>query len=912
MSMMMSKVSALLTTVTDFYKDINPATLSGAIDIVCVRRADGSYASSPFHVRFGKLQLLRPHEKVVEIRVNDVVIPDLHMKVGEAGEAFFVVEAKGPIPEGLSTSPISQPITGASDIEPLDLDQEKEAAAFGFIATNEDTTSGKPATNMTLQDEFSKIASDDKLALVSMERTVNLSSGLPSSLLSESLRQESAKLKPNTFTFEDSHLQNDLKLATSTLIAPLGSKSNLGDKEILHPFSDTEADHQQSSPIPISNRTPHSDTEFEYRERSIPSNSSSPRNMHSIMSHQHTSPDQVVRAPELAGSSGDLLRWQWGWGKMPERGAANVNTSPLLDRSPSPNEFEGMSDLDGDGDGDPIQLSLIGYKSNLTYSEFRSKQVRWEQFYRNPKAILESPSLVARFHDQYLPWAAAVPFIVSSLVFGKQLPHSVLNEMITSAPGVTRGVPNLAATDVGKGPTRSSWRSWWSRSTTSPAIPVTSVSSQNSGALTKETSSYPAIPLTSSVSSNGTPLEIRSQLDSKLPHDKQILLSTSPSNSHSVHKHYFKTLRLTSDQLKALNLNPGANQVSFTVRTSSQGGAQCHARIFLWESDTQIVISDIDGTITKSDALGHFFTMLGRDWTHSGVASLYTGIQKNGYQMLYLTSRAIGQAQYTRNYLNKVEQGTFQLPDGPVFLSPDRLVAAFTREIIQRRPEEFKVACLRDVQALFEPDTFSPFYAGFGNRATDAFSYRAVGVPVPRIFTINPTGEVRRELLEGFRATYVALGDLVDQIFPPCCQSRIQSEFNDWRFWRRSFPNVELPPDAQDDDTEESEDDVEDEMEEGDEGKETSDLVEESGITNRTMTDIKTAPITMTRKPINGIDQTRKPGDSPKSLSADLSNKIALLGTEETKGYDAGDEEESEDVHDRLSTVVEFAAHPYL
>jgi len=37
------------------------------------------------------------------------------------------------------------------------------------------------------------------------------------------------------------------------------------------------------------------------------------------------------------------------------------------------------------------------------------------------------------------------------------------------------------------------------------------------------------------------------------------------------------------------------------------------------------------------------FTMIGKDWTHSGVAKLYTDITKNGYQILYLTSRAIGQ-----------------------------------------------------------------------------------------------------------------------------------------------------------------------------------------------------------------------------------------------------------------------------
>lgn len=70
---------------------INTSTLSGAIDVVVVEQPDGSLKSTPFHVRFGKLQLLKPREKLVSIRVNDVLV-DLSMKLGYSGEAFFVTE----------------------------------------------------------------------------------------------------------------------------------------------------------------------------------------------------------------------------------------------------------------------------------------------------------------------------------------------------------------------------------------------------------------------------------------------------------------------------------------------------------------------------------------------------------------------------------------------------------------------------------------------------------------------------------------------------------------------------------------------------------------------------------------------------------------------------------------------------
>lgn len=55
----------VLVTVKELYKGINQATLSGCIDVVVVRQQDGSYQCSPFHVRFGKLGVLRSKEKVV-------------------------------------------------------------------------------------------------------------------------------------------------------------------------------------------------------------------------------------------------------------------------------------------------------------------------------------------------------------------------------------------------------------------------------------------------------------------------------------------------------------------------------------------------------------------------------------------------------------------------------------------------------------------------------------------------------------------------------------------------------------------------------------------------------------------------------------------------------------------------------
>ena len=87
----MNYVGKLARGFKEFYNEINPATLTGAIDVVVVEQEDGSFRSSPFHVRFGKLGVIRSRERIVDIEINGQQC-DLHMKLGEAGEAYFVEE----------------------------------------------------------------------------------------------------------------------------------------------------------------------------------------------------------------------------------------------------------------------------------------------------------------------------------------------------------------------------------------------------------------------------------------------------------------------------------------------------------------------------------------------------------------------------------------------------------------------------------------------------------------------------------------------------------------------------------------------------------------------------------------------------------------------------------------------------
>ncbi|KAK4049622.1 lipin Ned1 [Microbotryomycetes sp. JL221] len=424
-----------------------------------------------------------------------------------------------------------------------------------------------------------------------------------------------------------------------------------------------------------------------------------------------------------------------------------------------------------------FELSLCGggdigedkKRDDLVFAEH---QVTFSQFMEHAD-VCDHHDLVVKYGDRFLTWDNAPPLLASLSVYRKSLvEHPEHHKHFSSSEDETKR-------------TSRGWRSWWSSRGTAAQSVATDNQSQSSAPLshtTPPTSSPPSPP------DSPRSMPLPDKADSSPPASPPFVAQDAKGNN----KHYAKTLRLTSDQLKSLNLKKGMNTITFSVRSSYSGYATCASRVFLWESDHSVVISDIDGTITKSDALGHVFTMIGRDWTHLGVAKLYTDIARNGYKMMYLTSRAIGQADTTREYLKGISQNGYKLPEGPVIMSPDRLMTSLHREVIMRKPEVFKMACLRDIQRLFHER--SPFYAGFGNRITDALSYRSVDVPSSRIFTIDSNGEVKMELLElaGYKSSYIHMTDLVDQMFPPI-NRKAAPEFTDFNFWKAPLPQFDLP-----------------------------------------------------------------------------------------------------------------------
>lgn len=639
----MNYVRSVTSTVSKGWNSINPATLSGAVDTIVVERADGSLACSPFHVRFGKYQILRPSDKKVEFRVNGE-LQDYSMKLGEGGEAFFVFGTSANIPAEMQTSPLASPaaspeqkplespnVPGFDDPEPFDLDGSSRAKRRG-----------------------------------------RMSMSIP---LSDGLYRDTDFGRPKSGDWSGLQVQ---RANTDEILSSARSGSTLVEDE-------------NSGPLTIS------------KEDAIAWNRTA----------RSASPPPVSQAEALARA---------------------IKLSKKLFTSNIPNKVTESGDL---------ELDMAGYKSS------DEEALRAE--------------VVAR---KILSDELAGDYDIGAMIGADE--HG--NLWIYSSEEAKQA-----------------------------AMQKSTLSVLNEAALRSSDAVSDPGYQSDSGQSEDTAVDY-----SHLCRDSDSALGTSAPQSPEAHKNetrnYAKTLRLSSDQLKALDLKPGANSMSFTVNRS-----KCEAQMFYWKHDVPIVISDIDGTITKSDALGHVLTYIGRDWTHQGVAKLYTDIINNGYNIFYLTSRSVGQADMTRAYLNGVVQENFRLPKGPVIMSPDRTIAALRREIYLRKPEVFKMACLRDIMQLFDkPVHMTPFYAGFGNRFTDALSYRSVNIPSTRIFTINSNAEVSLDVLSlnSYKTGYASMREIVDHFFPPVglLVPAGGEAYTDFNYWRDKPLDIEDFTDSEDDD----------------------------------------------------------------------------------------------------------------
>lgn len=171
-------------------------------------------------------------------------------------------------------------------------------------------------------------------------------------------------------------------------------------------------------------------------------------------------------------------------------------------------------------------------------------------------------------------------------------------------------------------------------------------------------------------------------------------------------------------------LKYGRNEISFTVSSLLQGPKTVNTLIFLYKHTDKLILSDIDGTITISDAIGQAFAYIGADWSQPGVAKLFDQMAAHGLYFLYLSSRPVSQAAVTRSLIERINQNGIRLPDGPCITSNDSLLGSLTREIVIRCPETFKIPIIGTLIDLW-PKNENPIVLALGNKQNDVRSYAA-------------------------------------------------------------------------------------------------------------------------------------------------------------------------------------------
>ncbi|XP_022223954.2 phosphatidate phosphatase LPIN2 isoform X4 [Drosophila obscura] len=953
----MNSLARVFSNFRDFYNDINGATLTGAIDVIVVEQKDGEFQCSPFHVRFGKLGVLRSREKVVDIEINGAPV-DIQMKLGDAGEAFFVEECleddDDELPANLATSPIPlsfmnlrehgndtmEDISGVTADKnaseelqiPLPLprrnsidfskEEPKEAAADGKHFENQasdytmrrhtDNTLErrnlsekiKEYTTQKIRQEWAeheelfqeksekRPAEAEPEAVKEVEKEqpqpdVTVSSVAPSEVAKDpkdaakdvsksktkkrrkkTQMKKNAQRKNSSSSSVGSAAGGDINTTTTTTagvatvanidegdapassIAANNSANSSSNDELPSAPLLTAHTGDDSAKIELLHTTPipalkqHLDLDIHFfSDTEITSPSGGGANRPSSPIQSDSELETTMRARDQRQCGDETNATNWNWGELPDQAkteaiseadAQQVDRHSMLSsmfsfmkkanrlRKEVGNEAGDiyLSDLDGSMDPEMAALYFPSAKlkesSPATALEEDRESGNGTSLPHSPSSLEEGQkSLDSDFDEskqqrdkKYLDFVAMSMTGMpehggppSEEEFDRHLvsyPDDAIEQLMSqTVEGDKPEIPEA----VQAGPAGQTKRYWWSWRRSQEAAPnrvshgmglgkdekdgeqAAAVATQTSRPLSPTDISEPTPSKSDSLAENA---ENTSALVDNLEE-----LSMASNKSDEPKERYKKSLRLSSEAIKKLNLKEGTNEIEFSVTTAYQGTSRCKCYLYRWKHNDKVVISDIDGTITRSDVLGHILPMVGKDWAQLGVAQLFSKIEQNGYKLLYLSARAIGQSRLTREYLRSIRQGNVKLPDGPLLLNPTSLISAFHREVIEKKPEQFKIACLSDIRDLF-PDK-EPFYAGYGNRINDVWAYRAVGIPIMRIFTINTKGELKHELTQTFQSSYCSMTYIVDQLFPPVKLDEANTEFSNFNYWRDPIPDLVIP-----------------------------------------------------------------------------------------------------------------------
>ena len=397
-------------------------------------------------------------------------------------------------------------------------------------------------------------------------------------------------------------------------------------------------------------------------------------------------------------------------------------------------------------------------KNNKNFNmqgEFIKKVVSQDQFFKDPWKIINNPNLAIKYHNQIFTSKVIIPMMFSQLVYGQPLPEEIVNKLTEGQDG------------------HLFWKTKHKDAYRIDLEQLSQISTENDSSENKNLN----------YNSDGG---IVADKFNTLNDNNNLSDTSSTSVDKNIKKKFRmkKSSKLPSHIIEKFDLKEGMNEIQYIV-----DGFTINSNIYLWNYSDKIVISDFDGTVTRSDVIGQIGVYFGLDWTHKYIAKLYSHIVNNGYKMLYVTARTMYMQTSTKNSLNNIKQDGFSMPIGPMMMNESGYVDAIKTEIIDKVPQEFKIECLLNLLKLF-PNDVEPFYAGFGNKPSDKLAYEKIGIDPGKIYIINEKGEVSKNFKTKCKTNFLLMDEQIDELFPFVYDKGYNSVFYSDNIINNYSPNI--------------------------------------------------------------------------------------------------------------------------
>lgn len=696
--------------------DLNQSILSGAMDIIVIKQEDGSIKSTPFHVRFGTLKIVKSKEKLISIKINGEDV-SLKMKLSSSGDAYFIADNNEKV--------------------------IKNKDCINSLKKNSETNIKNIPEDTKLNNNISYIYKKNNKNIIEnyinnkeyINNTIKNKKAYLNNIILDESYESINKIRSNSSPVPHRHT-NLSKYYNFIDYAYLFEKDTIDkffDKKELFLSNNKVNKFYYINNSRSSSKSPNKKIKKKHivknfinkikeKKNKIIDNYNS-KNFEEQIKYINNDeiPEEIVKNNNTSNYNFNLNLFSKNLGLRQQESITNIvnnyNIKHSEEEKKLKNKFNQISinktnssinidsdinyslDIKNTNNSDStiitankkklldtynISINTIDHKNydinnqikiyddihhnykvqlslsldkileNKIYCEdiFNSGIITEEEFIKNYYKLIDNNNLAMKINNNIYPFRAG-QYIINYLFIYKKYPSlELFKKFLTKSSS-----------------------GFFSSLKSKKKIEVVNIQEQNIKKLKNSKYNNSLLSLTSYKKGNFININLFIANDANKifktlnKHDSLILNSATDVrksiNEFNVKKeNNLRKKKITNrtfipsfNQLQLLNLKEGKNTAVFSCYSRLTGLKQLTCDIYLWNYTDKIVVSDIDGTITKSDLLGQIMPLFGRDWTHIGVCELYKSIYSSNYKIVYLTARALCQVFSTKDYLINLAQG---------------------------------------------------------------------------------------------------------------------------------------------------------------------------------------------------------------------------------------------------------------